>query len=100
VDAQGDEPDWFRVVAWERQAETVCEYLSKGSQVCVEGRLSPNTYEKKDGTQVETVEVVAFRVHFLGSKSDAGGGQAAAPAAEEAEDLFGDDDEDDPFGDQ
>ena len=54
------------VVSWGRQAETCGEYLSKGSPVLVEGRLSFRSWEGEDGQRRTKYEVVATRVQFLG----------------------------------
>lgn len=53
------------IVVWARQAEICAEYLSKGRQVAVEGRLSYNTWETDDGRKMSKHEVVADRVVFL-----------------------------------
>ncbi len=79
------------VVAWERQAETCAEYLRKGSPVLVEGRLTMESWEAKDGTKRTRLKVTAERVHFLsgsrggegrgGSKAEGGNGGREASAA-------------------
>lgn len=60
-----DEPSFFTVVAWGRQAEVCNEYLQKGSPVLVEGRLRWRSWETPDGGKRSTVEIVASRVQFL-----------------------------------
>ena len=55
---------WIDIVCWDKQADTVEEYLSKGSKVLVEGRMQVRTYEK-DGKTIYKTEVVAYRVEFL-----------------------------------
>jgi single-strand DNA-binding protein len=66
------ETTWFRITAWGKLAETCNEYLRKGSQVLVEGRLNPDesgnprTWEKNDGTVAASFEVTAATVRFLG----------------------------------
>lgn len=65
--------EWHRVVAFGKLGEIVGEYLVKGRQVYVEGRLQTNEWEK-DGVKRYTTEIIANDVHFLGSKSDNGGG--------------------------
>lgn len=62
--------EWHRIVVWGKQAENVAQYLKKGSQAYVEGRLQTRTWEK-DGTKRSTTEIVAEKVVFLDSK---GGG--------------------------
>jgi len=65
------------VVAWQRQAETVSEYLSKGSPIFVEGRLQLDEWENKEGEKRTKIRVVAQRVQFLGSPR--GGGRGDQP---------------------
>jgi single-strand DNA-binding protein len=56
------------VVAWSRQAETCNQYLRKGSQICVEGRLDYQEWEAQDGTKRSKHQVVADRVQFLDTR--------------------------------
>jgi single-strand DNA-binding protein len=66
---QGEiETDYFNVVVWRNQAEKCAEYLSKGRQVAVTGRLQSRSWEGNDGQKRSTVEVVADRVVFLGRR--------------------------------
>lgn len=66
INRQGErEADFVPVVVWKKQAETCSEYLMKGSQVAVEGRLQVRNYEDKDGIRKWVTEVVARRVDFL-----------------------------------
>ena len=76
-----EEVTWYRVSVWGRQAEAANQYLEKGRQVLVEGRLrpDPNTggprlWTRQDGTVGASFEMVADRVQFLGSN---GNGNAA-----------------------
>ncbi|MBL01707.1 MAG: single-stranded DNA-binding protein [Chloroflexi bacterium] len=64
-----NETEWFRVTAWNRQAESVNQYLSKGRKVFVEGRLSKSEYVDKEGVNRSSLEVNATRVVFLSSQS-------------------------------
>ena len=71
---QQEEVTWFRVSVWGRQAEAANQYLLKGRQVLIEGRLrpDPNTggprlWTRNDGSVGTSFEVVADRVQFLGS---------------------------------
>jgi len=66
--------EWHRVVVFARQAENVANYLKKGSQAFVEGRLQTRQWEDKEGQTRYTTEVVAQRVQFLDSRQDSGGG--------------------------
>jgi len=63
--------EWHRIVAWRRLGEICGEYLSKGRQVYVEGKLQTRSWEK-DGVTRYTTEIVASDVQFLGGKGDTG----------------------------
>ena len=63
--------EWHRIVAWRRLGEICGEYLSKGSQVYVEGRIQTRSWEK-DGITRYTTEIIASTVQFLGGR-DSGG---------------------------
>ena len=65
--------DWHNIVIWGKLAEICGEYLHKGSQVYVEGKLKTRSWEGKDGQKKYIIEVVAEAVQFL----DKAGGQAA-----------------------
>ncbi len=84
--------EWHNVVVWGRQAENCAQYLSKGRQVFVEGRLQTRKWEDRDGNPRYTTEIVADRVQFIGGS---GGGQAAVAdngAADVGPPPVGDDD--------
>jgi single-strand DNA-binding protein len=61
------------VTLWGRQAETACEYLTKGSPVFIEGRLKLDTWEK-DGQKHSKLKVVCDRMQMLGGRGQGGGG--------------------------
>lgn len=65
-----EETEWFRITVWGRQAEQCNQFLSKGRQAYVEGRLHTHNWEGQDGQKRTSFEVVANRVIFLGSKRD------------------------------
>ena len=75
---QRKETVWFRVTVWGRQAETVNEYLRKGRQVLIEGRLNPDengnprVWTGNDGQARASFEVTAQTVRFLGGRGEAG----------------------------
>jgi single-strand DNA-binding protein len=71
--------EWHTIVVWGKQAETCGQYLSKGRQVYVEGRIRSREYEDKDGNKRKVTEVVADNVRFLGGGGGGGGRQASAP---------------------
>jgi len=60
-----EETDWFRVTVWGRQAEQVNQFLSKGQQAYVEGRLHARNWQGQDGQTRTSLEVTANRVLFL-----------------------------------
>ena len=71
------EADFFRISAWDKQAQLCAEYLAKGRKVAVEGRLKSRTWED-EGQKRSMVEVVARRVEFLSAPS-AGSGAEVVP---------------------
>ena len=71
------EADFINIVVWRKQAENCKNYLSKGSQVAVEGRIQTRNYEGQDGKKVYVTEVVADNVQFLGTKGSNGGATQA-----------------------
>ena len=78
-DKQGeskDETEWHRVVAFGRTAEVCGEYLKKGRQVYIEGRLQTREWQDKDGNRRWTTEVVTDTMQMLGNRGgDSGGAQ-------------------------
>jgi single-strand DNA-binding protein len=71
-----EETDWSNVVLW--RAENLANYLTKGKQVYVEGRLQTRSYEDKDGKKVYATEVVAEDVILLGGQGGRSGGDEFA----------------------
>jgi single-strand DNA-binding protein len=76
-----EETEWHKVTVWGKQAEFCNQYLSKGRQCYVEGRLQTRSYEDKDGKKCYATEVVAETVQFLGGK---GGGASADPEMDQS----------------
>lgn len=74
-----DETEWFTVVCWNRQAETVSQYLTKGQKVFVEGRFRSRSFVGNDGQQRTISEVIANRVLFLDRPGEGGGDHQAPP---------------------
>lgn len=64
--------EWHRVVFFGRLAEIAGEYLKKGAQIYVEGRLQTRKWQDKDGKDRYTTEIVAAEMQMLGSRSGAG----------------------------
>lgn len=65
-----EETDWHNISLW--RAENLAQYLTKGKQVYVEGRLQTRSYEDKDGKKVYATEVVADDVILLGGRGEGG----------------------------
>jgi single-strand DNA-binding protein len=68
-----EETEWHRVTVWGKQAEHCNNFLTKGRQVYVEGRLRTSSYDK-DGQKHYTTEIVADTVQFIGGRDGAAGG--------------------------
>lgn len=78
--------EWHRIVTFGRLAEHCRDYLSKGRQVYVEGRIQTRQWEDKDKNKRYTTEIVAQTVQFLGGRGERAGGEREAgvpPAPEE-----------------
>lgn len=70
--------EWHRIVAWRKLGEICGEYLSKGRQVYIEGKLQTRSWEK-DGVTRYSTEIVASDVQFLGSRDSADTYKSAGP---------------------
>lgn len=62
--------DFFNIVAWGKQAETICQYLGKGRQIALTGRLQSRSFDAQDGSKRYVTEVVLEEFDFIGSKND------------------------------
>ena len=71
--------EWHRVVAWRKLAEIAGEYLKKGNQVYIEGRLQTRKWNDKNEVTHYTTEIVAENLVLLGSKSDRMGETSKPP---------------------
>src|SRR3990167_2958079 len=112
-----EKTEWHRVTFYRRLAEIVGEYLKKGSQVYIEGRLETRKWQDKEGKDRYTTEIIADRMQMLGSRSGqgdpsgrerscearepaqapAGEGKSAASAKNNPAGQFSDMDDDIPF---
>jgi single-strand DNA-binding protein len=72
--AASGKTEWHRIVLWGKQAESLQEYLTKGKQIYVEGRLQTRQWDDKDGNKRYTTEIKADRVTLLGGGGGRGGG--------------------------
>lgn len=66
--------EWHRIVAWAKLAELCGEYLAKGRQVYVEGRIQTRQWEDRDGQKRYTTEILASQIVFLGGRGEGMGG--------------------------
>jgi single-strand DNA-binding protein len=71
-----EKTEWHRIVLWGKQAESLQEYLTKGKQIYVEGRLQTRQWDDKDGNKRYTTEIKADRITLLGGGG--GGGRGAS----------------------
>jgi single-strand DNA-binding protein len=82
--------EWHRIVAWDKLAEICGQYLAKGRQVYIEGRLQTREWEDKDGNKRSTTEVVAQTMQMLGRREGppAGGtGPSSSAPSEPSSDV-------------
>ena len=79
-DGWEDEPNWVSVQMFGRRAESIARYLTKGTHVCVSGRLNENTWER-DGQKRSKLEIVADEIEFTAAR------QQEPPADVYAEDC-------------
>ncbi len=73
-----EETEWFNVVAWGNLAEICKQYLSKGQQVYVEGRLQTRRWEDPEGKKHFSTEIVANEMIILGDRKAALSGEGSA----------------------
>lgn len=78
-----EKTEWHRVVAWGKLAELASQYLSKGRQIYVEGRIQTRSWDDKEGQKRYTTEIVANNIQFLGG----GPGKGAPESKEMPQDL-------------
>jgi single-strand DNA-binding protein len=78
-----EETEWFNVVAWGSLAEICNQYLRKGQQVYIEGRLQTRRWEDTDGNKHFTTELVAKEMIMLGERREVSGTYVSKPEEEE-----------------
>ena len=74
------ETEWFNIVAWGNLAEICKQYLTKGKQVYIEGRLQTRSWEDKESIKHSTIEIIANEMMMLGERRET---NIHAPAGEE-----------------
>ncbi len=72
-----DKTEWHRIKLLGKQAESLQDYLKKGKQIYVEGRLETRSWDDKDGQKKYMTEIIADRVQLLGGRGEGGGGRSA-----------------------
>ena len=72
--------EWHRVVLYRKLGEIAGQYLKKGSQVYIEGKLATRKWQDKDGNDRDTTEIVADTMQMLGGRGQGGGEGSSAPA--------------------
>ena len=77
-----DKPNFFDVKVFGNQAEMLSQHLAKGRRIGIDGRLDWSSWEAQDGSKRSKVEIVAFQVQFLDSRSDSGEGQSYIPQSD------------------
>lgn len=81
-----EKTEWHKIVAWGRLGEICGEYLHKGKQVYIEGKLQTRSWEDRDGNKKYTTEIIAFTMQMLGPKGrdgDSSGRMSERPPVEE-----------------
>lgn len=76
---QTEKTEWHRIKAFGKTAEIIGEYLKKGKQIYIEGRIEYGQYDK-EGVTHYTTDIIAENFQFLGSNSDGAGDRQSAPA--------------------
>ena len=74
---KSEKTTWHNIVMFGKMAQNLANYLNKGKQVFVEGRISNRSYDDKDGNKKYITEIVATNIVLLGAKGGGGGAEAA-----------------------
>ena len=93
-DKQGEKQErteWIKCVAWGKMAEICGQYLTKGSQVYLEGKIQTRQWENKEGQKQYTTEVIVSEMIMLGGKSDKQDKPKTAKKEPSKQDDFGSD---------
>ena len=76
-----EKTEWHRVVLWGKSAESLSEYLTKGKQIYVEGRLQTRKWQDKDGNDKYSTEIRSDRIVLLSGGGGGGGARVQRPVA-------------------
>ncbi len=82
-----EKTEWHRVILWGKTAESLSEYLTKGKQIYVEGRLQTRKWNDKEGKERYTTEIRGDRVVLLGGGGGGGGGRGGYSRSAEPSDM-------------
>ena len=82
---QKERTEWHRVALFRRLAEVAAEYLRKGSQVYIEGRIRTRKWQDRDGNDRYTTEIVANEMQMLGGRSESRGANRSADSSTKEE---------------
>jgi single-strand DNA-binding protein len=82
-----EKTEWHSVILWGKRGEALGKILSKGSQLCIEGRLQTRSWEDKQGQKRYTTEIVATNVILLGGRGGGGGGQSYDEPPAQSDDM-------------
>ncbi len=74
-----DTVSFFNIIVWGKMGENCSQFLSKGKQVCIDGRLEQRRWQAQDGSNRSVIEIIAERVQFLTTAGSGGGGGSQAP---------------------
>lgn len=92
-----EQTEWHTVVIWDKMAESLAEYLRKGKQIYVEGRLQTRTWDDKEGKKRYMTEVRGDRIVLLGGRPSTGEREEPAAQAEPSRETTELTDDDIPF---
>jgi single-strand DNA-binding protein len=81
-----EQTEWHTVVLWNRLGEIAAEYLKKGSQVYIEGRLRTRKWQDKTGNDRYSTEIVAAEMQMMGGRGGGGGGGGASQETRDSRD--------------
>ena len=81
---QKDRTEWHKVAMFNRLAEVAAEYLRKGSQVYIEGKLRTRKWQDKNGQDRWTTEIIADEMQMLGGRGGSGGGLAPMSSGQDS----------------
>jgi single-strand DNA-binding protein len=84
---KGERTEWHRIIAWGRLAEICGEYLAKGRQIFIEGRLQTRSWEDREGNKRWITEIIASNMQMLGSPRDSSFQQQPSSADADVPDM-------------